>query len=152
LPASRLFGLLIACVATAAAAAESANHPRLVISATVVPYLKWSVTGQPTTVEVTAEDLRRGFVEVEGIAANVRTNDRAGYVITFHFDPAEFKEAEITGLRQVLAVGPGGAFVLERENLVDQPFRVRLRLRDDAATGRYRWPLRIEVSRLQATR
>ncbi|HYS54149.1 MAG TPA: hypothetical protein VER58_10345 [Thermoanaerobaculia bacterium] len=116
----------------------------------MVPYLRWSVTGEPGTVEVTAEDLQRGVLEVRGIVANVRTNDPAGYVITFRFDSTVFKGAEITGLRQAVAVGPGGAFVIGRENLTRQPLRVHLRLPDGAAVGRYGWPLRIEVSRLQS--
>jgi hypothetical protein len=138
----------VALVATAAAA-DSAKHPGLVVSATVVPYLRWSVIGQPATIEVTGEDLRRGAIEVQGIAANIRTNDPAGYVIVFRLDDTVFKEAEITGLPQRVVLGPGGSFVHNRENLTRQPLSLQLRLRDDAQPGRYRWPLRIEVSRIQ---
>ncbi len=146
----RYLSVLVVALTATAAAAESANHSGLVVSATVVPYLRWSVTGQPNTIEVTGEDLRRGFVEVQGIVANVRTNDRAGYVVTYRFDAADFKGAEVTGLGRGIAVGPGGAFVVGRENLTEHPLRVQLRLRDNTAIGRYRWPLRIEVSRLHS--
>jgi hypothetical protein len=130
----------------ARAAPASAGSSTMRVSATVLPYLRLRVLNQAATLNVTAEDVARGYIDVPaGTDLMARTNDRNGFSLSFDARSNLFRKAQVTGLGGGLEIGPEGG-------LAHQPFTgsqmlmrlsYRFFLAPQVGPGNYPWPLQI---------
>lgn len=130
----------------ARAASGGFGSSTMKVSATVLPYLRLQVLKQAPTLNVTPEDVVRGYIDVPAATdLMAKTNDRNGFSLSFDARSNVFKKAQVTGLVSGLEIGPEGG-------LAHQPFTgnqmlmrlsYRFFLAPEVAPGTYPWPLQI---------
>ncbi len=104
---------------------------------------------QARVLEVTAEDVAKGMVEVRGGSRIAITTDSpGGYTVDFHGRSPLIQTAWIGGIGHAVEIDSRGGTVVERE--VASGRRVvaidyRFVLSPDAVAGRYAWPLDMAV-------
>ena len=129
--------------------AESVSRT-MTVSANVVASARLTVQSQPATINVTAEDIARGYVDVaEPIVVRIQTNSRQGYLLQVANADDNFRALELTFGETWMNVAyesflqrpyvPGG------ESLV---MRARLRLAPQAQAGVHRLPVAMTASAL----
>lgn len=119
---------------------------QLRVTATVLPYVAVRMVSHPVHVEVTKEDVARGYLEAVPLGIQVRSNSRDAYELMFERHGEHFSAASIEGLGSRLQV-------VSRSALTWRPgsphsaldFRVRLQLAPNLAPGRYPWPLQFSI-------
>ncbi|HEX4523394.1 MAG TPA: hypothetical protein VH704_07730 [Casimicrobiaceae bacterium] len=146
-----LFGVALAaafalCAAPEPARAASVGSSTMKVTANVLPYLRLQVLKQASSLNVTPEDVARGYVDVPAATdLMAKTNDRNGFSLSFDARSNVFRKAQITGLAHGLELGAEGG-------LVHQPFTgkqmlmrlsYRFFLAPEVAPGSYPWPLQI---------
>lgn len=121
----------------------------ITVSATNAPYLRASTEDTPQVLEITAEDIERGFIDVtEAGAVAFQTNDPDGTILLISIDTRAILSAQVTGAGAKRSVGPAGGWI-------DLPFRgtmpqrlavsCRLNLRSEVKPGPIAWPVRLEA-------
>ena len=130
----------------ARAASAGFGSSTMKVSATVLPYLRLQVLKQTSTLDVTPEDVARGYIDAPAATdLMARTNDRNGFSLSFDTRSNVFRKAQVTGLVNGLEIGPEGG-------LVHQPFTgnqmlmrlsYRFFLAPEVGPGSYPWPLQI---------
>jgi hypothetical protein len=120
------------------------------VSATVVASARLTVESQPLAVDVTAEDIERGYVELDApIVLRVQTNSRRGYLLQVANSDEAFSHIEISFGDTEMRVA--------HEGWVDRPYvkggesiamRARLRLSPLAQPGRRALPIEVSASAL----
>lgn len=140
--AAWLVGLAVLWTPPGAVAAES--HAELKVAARVVAYAKIEKTTALPTFRVTAADLERGYVDVDG-GYRLSTNDRSRVVLQAHPRLGLAQAVEIAGLRAALRI------VDQSVEMLGPPvgeFRLRFRvwLAPHARSGEYPWPVQMAVT------
>lgn len=108
--------------------------------------------GHARRIEVRAEDIARGFVDVSGARIVVRANLRGQKRLVAQVTAAFARSVEITGLSTTLLAQPEGEAPLwdTRRGVVDGSYAVRYHivLAPGIAPGAYPWPvfLRVEAA------
>lgn len=144
---------LAPCLAAAAfvalpatASAEGSRSGLIRVSATILSYVKVTGLVNPASLEITAEDLARGYVDVEaGTSLTVVTNSNEGYLVSATADPSTvarvaLRVGGIAGADRVRV--PSAAFA---RSLLQVGYR--LYLGPGVSAGRHPWPVAIGVSR-----
>ena len=116
------------------------------VAATILSYVKVANLVNPAWLDVSAEDVSRGYVDVDGgTSLTVVSNSGSGYLVTAMGAPGTVARVELR-----IAGQAGG----ERLRIAAAPFarsllRVgyRLYLEPGVAAGRHSWPVAIGVSR-----
>ena len=130
------------------AASKSAS---LTVSVEVVARTIMTVDSQPASVEVSADDVARGYVELpNSVAFHVRSNASNGYVIQFQPVTGPFSHADVSYGSSLAAVGSDGAWLSEpyRQGTATGSFNVRLTLAPGTQPGSYPWPVRFDAGSL----
>lgn len=123
----------------------------MTVSANVLAVAKKTVIHQTPVVNVTDEDLARGYVEVpKATVVEVKTNSRNGYLLSFENSGASFGEVWVIEGERVTVITGNGGFVNEanRSNGVMTEMKelgYRMYLAEGAKAGSYAWPLAMEV-------
>lgn len=124
--------------------AEPTAHLR--VTATVLPYVAVRMVSHPVHVEVTKEDVARGFLEAVPLGIQVKSNSRDAYELMFERHGEHFSAASIEGLGSRLQVVSRSAITWRPASLHSAlDFRVRLQLAPNLAPGRYPWPLQFSL-------
>ncbi|MHB1123118.1 MAG: hypothetical protein ACYC0T_10410 [Ramlibacter sp.] len=140
-------------MAVASAAADaSAAEARVMVAATVLKHARMNITEQPATLEITAADVARGYVEVaEAGQISVRSNS-PGFMLEFAVRGGLFRRISVGGLGQEVeldaaggiaarpAAGPGVSTTMKPQ--------YRFMLAASARPGIYAWPMRLSVTAL----
>jgi len=123
---------------------------KMSVSATVLASARLTVQSQPAAVDVTAEDIERGYVDLDSpIVVSVRTNSRRGYLLQVANSDEAFSQIEISFGNTEMRVS--------HEGWVDRPYvsggesiamRARLRLSPLAQPGRRALPIEVTASPL----
>lgn len=152
-PASRFLRTMATALAASAllalpapAAADGTRSAMIKVAATILSYVKVTDLANPATLEVSAQDVARGYVDVEsGTSITVVTNSNDGYLISATGDPSTVSR---------ISLHVGSLSGSERVRVPSTPFakallRVgyRLYLEPGVSAGRYPWPVAIGVSR-----
>lgn len=137
-----LVGLALFWTLSGALAGES--RAQLTIAASVVPYAKLEKTTAAPTFQVTAADLARGYVDVDG-SYQLTTNDRELVVLQAHPRVGLARVVEIVGLRAALRVIDQSVEVLAPP-AGQLRLRFRVWLAPQARTGVYPWPVQMAVA------
>jgi hypothetical protein len=123
---------------------------KMSVSATVLASARLTVESQPLAVDVTAEDIERGYVELDApILLRVQTNSRRGYLLQVANSDEAFSQIEISFGNTEMRVS--------HESWVNRPYvrggesiamRARLRLSPLAQPGRRALPIEVTASAL----
>jgi hypothetical protein len=142
-------GAIALALAAATPALGQSRSNVIAVSAIVVPSTRVDVVAAATVLDVTTEDVRRGYVEVHDAARlRVTSTSRAGYRVDLHPRVAMFRAIELNldGFRA--RIGPDGGTLVAAGRAGRQiPARIdyRFELADGVAPGRYPWPVALQV-------
>ena len=123
------------------------------VSVQVIARTILTVDTQPSAVNVTADDIARGYVDVpQAVAFRVRSNSREGFALTFQPVTFPFSAAEVRWGAQS-AVVEGGDWMPSLSHPYQQgssagSLAVRLRLSAGVEPGSYAWPLQVAANSL----
>jgi hypothetical protein len=141
--------LLLAAMILPVRAAQAASAT-VTVSAVVAHHARIQLD-QPSVISVSAEDIARGYVDVErSVQVLVRSNAHDGYTLAFDCECHSIRQAQVQGVAGGLQVGAATAYAVrpaagpgmwvDRVNL-----RFRFLLADDARPGTHAWPIRISL-------
>ncbi len=139
---------ILFCLPTAYAATKSAtmNVSVQVIGRTIV-----TVGQQPAAINVTVDDIRRGYIDLPAaVAFQVRSNARNGYVLEFEPIAGPFSQARVKLGSSTAVVGSDGTWLTrsQQQGTASGTLDVRLVLAGDATPGSYAWPIRFDANSL----
>ena len=148
-----LLPLLLAITAMSAPLYAGGNTSQMNVSVQVIARTILTIDAQPAAVNITPDDVVRGYVDVpQSVAFSVRSNSREGYALTFQPVSFPFAAAEVRWDGQIAKIEGGDWMPLLRH-----PYQqggsagnlaVRLRLASGVEPGSYAWPLRVAASSL----
>ena len=133
---------IAACSSTAAAFASESAQMR--VSVQVVARAVLTIEQQPASVEVTAADVARGYVQLDrAVGFNVRSNSRNGYVIRFEQISSAFSKAIVSWSNVLVTVGAEGAWIHQGGGVANlhDALSVRLWLAPATKPGTYSFPV-----------
>jgi hypothetical protein len=145
--------VLVAVTAISAPVYAGSSAAQMNVSVQVIARTILTIDAQPATVNVTQDDVARGYVDVPQVVAfRVLSNSRDGYSLTFHPISYPFSAAEVRWGAQA-AVVEGGDWMPSLSHPYQQggsagSLAVRLRLSAGAEPGSYAWPLQVAASSL----
>ena len=123
---------------------------KMVVSATVIASARLTVESQPLAVDVTQQDIERGYVELTTpIVVRVRTNSRSGYLLQVANVDEAFEQIEVAFGETEMRV--------THEGWVNRPYvsggesiamHARLHLSPLAQPGRRALPIAVSASPL----
>ncbi len=145
--AATLFGL---CASATLNAGET--HATLNVTITVPPMTRLEVLSQASTLQITAEDRQRGYVDVsEPTRLSVYSNDRKGFALEVLPMSPLITAIAVRGMGAEADLGASGGRIVERW---DRPqatalaLTFRLALAPATVPGVYAWPLHLAVEPL----
>jgi hypothetical protein len=143
----------IAPLGMVAPSAEAAQKSAvLAVSAMVIANAKLQTSHQATSLNISAADVTRGYVEAPAASRfSVATNSRFGYRIEFHPLGDFFESVHVEGMGNVVRLGAEGGTIVQRgplsQNLTHE-LNFRFNLRPGTLPGSYPWPLQLSVRAL----
>ena len=143
--------LLLALIGVPGVEADQ-TRATLYVGATVPPSARLATT-MPQHIDVSAGDVRAGFVDAPGASRlDIHTNARA-FVLNVGPLTAPFSAVAIAGLEQPVELGTDGGTIVRRVTDPARPVTLALRYRflldASAIPGQYAWPLRFDVRPIQ---
>ena len=148
-----LLPLLLVITAMSAPLYAGSSTAQISVSVQVIARTILTIDAQPATVNITAEDVVRGYVDVpQTVAFRVRSNSREGYSLTFQPVSFPFSAAEVRWGAQTATV-EGSEWMSSLTHPYQQggsvgSLAVRLRLATGVEPGSYTWPLQVAASSL----
>ncbi len=118
---------------------------QLSVSVQVVARTILTVDTQPSTVQITSEDIARGYIDVpQSVAFRVRSNAANGYNVQFEPIGYPFRSAQVNWGTTMATVGSDGAWITRsyQQGTTAGSLSVRLNLAATTAPGSYPWPVR----------
>ena len=132
-------------------AAASAREVRtsLTVSATVTALARIERQTEPATIEITAADLRRGFLDVsQPTMLLVRSNCPSGFALDLITVAPMFDSVIVHGFAGDQSLGSEGGSIVQRwrgAQRMNLSLTFRLVLAPGLPAGIYPWPLRVAV-------
>ncbi len=133
-------------------AEENKKVNEIAISGSLEAHTALKIIYHTSEIEITPEDVNRGFIELPSAAqVEIQNFNLSGYIVLFKGLSGPFKEVIIEGLDQEIKVTSEGSVSLHPYHGRD-PLMVKLKykiiLSDDARPGKYKLPIEISVSPL----
>jgi hypothetical protein len=141
-----LAAALALCANSETARAASVGSSTMKVTANVLPYLRLQVLKQVSTLNVTPEDVARGYIDVPAATdLMAKTNDRNGFSLSFGARSNVFRKAQVTGLGSGFELGPEGGMAYQPFTGKQMLMRLSYRffLAPEVSPGSYPWPLQI---------
>ena len=116
------------------------------VSARVLARTSLKILHQIKTIMITSADIRQGYIEIKSASRiEVKSNDPAGYMLTFQGITWPFMEVHIQGLTNEIQVSSGNTFIHQPYNrgIRKMELSYRFFLTKNAEPGIYAWPLSI---------
>ena len=145
-----LLSLLAIAVFLPSAYANSASAT-MNVSVSVIARTIVTVGQQPAVIDVTANDIQRGYIDLPAaVAFQVRSNARNGYVLQFEPIGGPFSRAQVKWGNSTAVVGADGTWLSRssQPGIATGLLDVRLVLTADATPGSYAWPIRFDANSL----
>lgn len=119
------------------------------VNATVLPVARVQVTSAPADLQISADDLRRGYVDVlQPTALVINSNSPDGFALDLMTLSPMVSALIVNGLESDQILGAEGGTLIQRWQR-PQSMRVMLRFRLLLApglnAGRYGWPVKLGV-------
>jgi hypothetical protein len=138
---------IILVLITAGHASSERRSSILNVSATVLPYVKYSVQHQKGSVEVTEEDIERGYLNIgDALTLNVKTNSINGYILNLIIDDTVIKGFTLINNNIAYNISGSGGEVhmpYQGKNYLTKEFSLRLYLLKETKPGTYSLPMAI---------
>jgi hypothetical protein len=148
-----LMGLLtLAVLGLPLIAIADSSAPKLLVSASIQKHASLQVLAQPASVQVTAADVARGYVDVSSPAqVAIQSNAPSGYVLSFETQGEFLSQTLVKGLDTVVQLSASGGGVTQRATGHGMSKKVialefRFLLSETARQGLYAWPVRLSVT------
>ncbi len=139
--------MIVAASVTAAGARDV--HSDFSVSVIVRPMAKIELQSAPSSLDISAADLRRGYVEVtQPTQLIVRSNSPNGYALEVLTVAPVLSSMVVEGLSSDLALGKEGGTIVQRwqkPQAVNLSLKFRFELLPDLGIGTYPWPVRLAV-------
>jgi hypothetical protein len=139
--------LIVAASVTAAGARDV--HSDFSVSVIVRPVANIEFQSVPAGLEISAADLRRGFIDVmEPTQFSVHSNSPSGFTLEVLTVAPMLSSMVIEGLNSDATLGAeGGAIVQrwQRPQILNLSLKFRFALAPGLAAGSYPWPVRLAV-------
>jgi hypothetical protein len=151
-----LNGARIALIVAASVAAAGAKDVRtdISVSATVLAVAKIELQSAPIDLQISAADVRRGFIDVEQpTRIIVRSNSRSGFALEVLTVVPLLSSMIVQGLDSDLSLGADGGTIVQRwqkPQAVMLSLKFRFALAPDLSAGDYPWPVRLAVRPLES--
>lgn len=122
----------------------------ITVSATVLEYINMDLKYQTGNVNVTADNITRGYVDVDaGTIYRIKTNSREGYFLSFNSISSTFTKVLVidNGRTVELYAGYGSIHMQYAGGWLGEIKKLsyRLYLADNTRPGLYQWPLDMVV-------
>ncbi len=120
------------------------------VRAMVLPTVKIKVLREPEILNVTEEDLRKGYIDgLYPLILEVRTNTRAGCLLKIVSSSRVVRDVELSIVGPPALRGPDRSTIIIQDGKVEVvSVAYRLLLSRDARPGAYAWPIVVFVSPL----
>lgn len=124
------------------------------VSATVLKRASVKVLAQPTFIEITADDISRGYVDIPPVTRlDVQSNSLDGYTLDFTHEGEFARQIVVIGLGTEVQLGVGGGRVTQPAAGIGVTRKIlalgfRFVLANGARQGAYPWPVRVSVAPL----
>jgi hypothetical protein len=139
--------LIVAASVTAAGARDV--HSDLSVSVIVRPVARMELQSAPSALDISAADLRRGYIEVsQPTQFTVRSNSPNGYSLEVLTVAPVLSSMTIEGLNSDLTLGQEGGTIVQRwqkPQTVIVSLKFRFELLPGLGVGNYPWPVRLAV-------
>jgi hypothetical protein len=139
--------MIVAASVTAAGAKDI--HSDFSVSVIVRPVANIELRSAPSGLDISAADLRRGYVEVmQATQFTVRSNSPNGYALEVLTVAPVLSSMTIEGLNSDLALGAEGGTIVQRwqkPQAVNLSLKFRFALVPGLSAGNYPWPVRLAV-------
>ncbi len=146
MPLRTLLLSLMLPVLAGSALAAGASQP-LVVRATVAARTSVQVENAPSRLNVSADDIRRGFVDAEHpITLAVHTNVPSGVMLHFLCAGDQAVQALVEGMGAGLSAAGSPMLLAWQRQPRQLMLRVRFLLSPQARPGSYPWPLRVSAA------
>jgi hypothetical protein len=147
--ASRRALLCATAVLLAGGAHAAQSRTQMGVSATVLPMARMQVTSAPADIQISADDLRRGYIDVrQPTALVVNSNSPDGFALELMTLSPMVSALIVNGMESDQILGAEGGTLIQRWQR-PQAMRVMLRFRLLLApglnVGRYGWPVKLGV-------
>jgi hypothetical protein len=143
--------LIVAASVTAAGARDV--HSDFAVSVIVRPVANIELRSAPTGLDISAADLRRGYIEVmQPTQVTVRSNSPNGYALEVLTIAPVLSSMTVEGLNSDLALGADGGTIVQRwqkPQAVNLSLKFRFELAPGLSVGTYPWPVRLSVRPLE---
>jgi hypothetical protein len=143
--------MIVAASVTAAGARDV--HSDFSVSVIVRPVANIELQSAPTGLDISAADLRRGYIEVmQPTQLTVRSNSPNGYALEVLTVAPVLSSMTIEGLNSDLALGGDGGTIVQRwqkPQAVNLSLKFRFELVPGLSIGNYPWPVRLAVRPLE---
>jgi hypothetical protein len=145
--AAPLLALALAAALVSALPARAGSvSASLAISVVVPPRAILSVESEPSSLQITEEDVVRGYVEVpKASRVQVRTNTPSGWLAELQVLQGPYRLIEVTGLSAPTQVNASGGWIAQPYPGTTRPVPLELGYRfllsPDAKPGVYPWPV-----------
>ncbi|MDP9084387.1 MAG: hypothetical protein M3N50_11570 [Pseudomonadota bacterium] len=144
------FAVRLALVVGSLAAAH-AKETRIgfAVGATVRAVANMELRSVPSTVDLSAGDLRRGFVDVsQPTSLVIRSNSASGYSLDLMTVTPMLSSMIVYGLDSELSLGAQGGSIVQRwqsPHVVNLNLKFRFSLAPGLKAGTYPWPVAVAV-------
>jgi hypothetical protein len=122
----------------------------IVVSATVMARVSESIIHQEATINVTKDDLRKGFIEIpSGTILQIKTNARNGYALFFEGSNELFEEITVMEKGRTVTLSPHGGLVHQPysgSNIEVKDLSYKFQLNKNIQPGTYPFPFRVKAS------
>ena len=143
--------MIVAASVTAAGARDV--HSDLSVSVIVRPMAKLELQSAPSGLDISAADLRRGYIDVtQPTQLIVRSNSPSGYALEILTVAPVLSSMTVEGLSSDLSLGGEGGTIVQRwqkPQSVNLSLKFRFNLVPGLSTGTYPWPVRLAVRPLE---
>jgi len=117
------------------------------VSATVVQSTYFRQISQSRQPDITAQDIRQGFVEVPA-ASQIEIRNEAGTLFEFHPVGSLFDSVTVRGIDGTVSFGPGGGVAMQKGapgGAATVTIGYRFELARGVTPGTYDWPLTLTL-------
>lgn len=143
--------LLVTAILIAIPAVAASSTAQLSVSVQVIARTILSIDSEPASVEVSAADIARGYVDLpQSVAFHVHSNDTAGYTLQFEPLASPFSKAAVTWADSVASYGSDGTWLTRayQQGTVRGTMSIRLTIAAGTQPGTYAWPVVFEANSL----
>ena len=150
---ARIAAVFAICTVLGAMSQAQAGTARADIQVSVTLMARTLIDSEssPRQLEVSAADVARGYVEVQGATSLLVTNtNRRGYVLSVWPQVQVFSTVVVRSGDSQAELGADGGEIFERRwgKMLPLPLDFRFTLAPGVKPGVYPWPLRFQVSSL----